>query len=137
MGWTFSRQTRDQLICELVKPDESKRARIEVVAHTLCGNVLWSVVRITAKQTGTINLTTGESTCYIRCDLLEGSGGEWGYKPLEESQHPYYYSCPLPYLDMAPAECPEWRDQVRAYHQQRREQRQRATPTVTQSRGDR
>ena len=137
MGWTFSRQTRDQLIRELIKPHESELARIDVVAHALFGNELWSVVRITAKQAGTIHLAIGESTCYIRCDLLEGSGGAWGYKPLEESQHPYYYSCPLHYLDMAPVECPEWRDQVRAYHRQRREQRQPATPAVTQSRGDR
>ena len=23
------------------------------------------------------------------------AANQWGYKPLEESMHPYYYSCPL------------------------------------------
>jgi hypothetical protein len=57
---------------------------------------------------------------YIGCHLLESSGGEWGYKSLDESVHPYYYSCPLRYLDMAPVRSSEWREGVRAYHAGRR-----------------
>ncbi|MGH8472386.1 MAG: hypothetical protein ACREVJ_08050 [Gammaproteobacteria bacterium] len=30
--------------------------------------------------------------------------------------HPYYYSCPLGYLKLAPADCAAWREGVRAYH---------------------
>ncbi|MCL1962055.1 MAG: hypothetical protein FWG56_09860, partial [Desulfovibrionaceae bacterium] len=30
---------------------------------------------------------------FIRCDLLDGSSGQWGHKPLEESMHPYYSGC--------------------------------------------
>lgn len=125
MGWYFSRQTRDQLIRELIDPQESERARSEVIAHAVRGNVLWSVVRVTAKQAGVLNLAAGESTTYIRCDLLQRSGDEWGYKPMDESMHPYYYSCPLRYLDMAPMRSAEWREGVRAYHAQRRMQRKR------------
>ena len=55
---------------------------------------------------------------------LERSGGQWGYKPLDESMHPYYYSCPLSYLDLAPEQSAEWRAGVRAYHARRR------TPTA-------
>lgn len=106
MGWYFSRQTRDQLIRELIEPQESESARSEVIAHALRGNVLWSVVRITAKQSGFMKLAAGDSINVIRCDLLQGSGGEWGHKPLDESMHPYYYSCPLRYLDMAPVQSP-------------------------------
>jgi len=120
MGWYFSRQTRDQLIRELIRPQESERARSEVIAHTLRGNVLWSVVRITVKQAGFMKLAAGDSINVIRCDLLQGSGGEWGHKPLDESMHPYYYSCPLRYLDMAPVRSSEWREGVRAYHAGRR-----------------
>lgn len=120
MGWYFSRQTRDQLIHELIEPQEAENARSEVIAHTLRGNVLWSVVRITAKQAGVMKLAAGDSINVIRCDLLQGSGGEWGYKPLDESMHPYYYSCPLRYLDMAPVQSPEWREGVLAHHASRR-----------------
>jgi len=120
MGWYFSRQTRDQLIRELIEPQEAENARSEVIAHTLRGNVLWSVVRITAKQAGVMKLAAGDSINVIRCDLLQGSGGEWGYKPLDESMHPYYYSCPLRYLDMAPVQSPEWREGVLAHHASRR-----------------
>jgi hypothetical protein len=123
MGWYFSRQSRDQLIRELIEPQESERARSVVLAHTLRSNVLWSLVRVTAKQAGALDLAVGESTTFIRCDLLQGSGGEWGYKPMDESMHPYYYSCPLRYLDRAPVRCAEWREGVRAYHAQRRAQR--------------
>lgn len=120
MGWYFSRQSRAQLIQELIQPQEGERAHYEVIAHALRGNVLWSVVRVTAKHDGIFGLSIGESTSFIRCDLLQGSGDEWGHKPLEESMHPYYYSCPLRYLDMAPEQCRDWREGVRAYHASRR-----------------
>jgi hypothetical protein len=38
--------------------------------------------------------------------------------------HPYYYSCPLSYLDLAPEQSADWRAGVRAYHVRRR------TPTA-------
>ena len=120
MGWYFARQSRDQLIRELIEPQESERARSEVIAHALRSNVLWSVVRVTAKHAGVLDLAVGESTTFIRCDLLQSSRGEWGHKPLDESMHPYYYSCPLRYLDLAPVRSAEWREGVRAYHARRR-----------------
>ena len=75
--------------------------------------------RITAKVADIFGLNAGESTAFIRCDLLQGSGNDWGHKPLEEAMHPYYYSCPLRYLDMAPEQCRDWRDGVRAHHARR------------------
>lgn len=116
MGWYFRRCSRDDLVAELIKPSDTDRARIDVIAHTVTENVLWSVVRVTAKQSGIMNLAIGQSCSYIRCDLLEQHGDEWGYKPLDESMHPYYYNCPLAYLELAPVQCPEWREHVRAYH---------------------
>jgi hypothetical protein len=36
---------------------------------------------------------------------------------MSEQVHPYYYSCPLAYLDMVPeVKCEEWRALVREYH---------------------
>ncbi|WP_240754701.1 hypothetical protein [Parasulfuritortus cantonensis] len=40
----------------------------------------------------------------------------WGYKDLCESMGPYYYTCPLSYLDMVPVANADWRGQVRAWH---------------------
>lgn len=116
MGWYFRRCSRDELIGELIKPSETDRVQTEVIAHTVIDNVLWSVRRATAKQPGFMNLAIGQSYSYIRCDLLDQCGDKCGYKLLDESMHPYYYTCPLAYLELAPVQCPEWRERVRAYH---------------------
>lgn len=121
MGWLFTSRTRSELIRDLIQPEEHERATVRVVAHTLRGNVLWSVAEVTAKVEGVHpDLAPGESMRYIRCDLLQRSGGQWGYKGMDESMHPYYYSCPLSYLDLAPERSADWRAGVRAYHARRR-----------------
>ncbi|WP_313024515.1 hypothetical protein [Pseudomonas lopnurensis] len=122
MGWYYSRQSRAELIRELIQPQETERASVRIIAHTLRGNVLWSVAELTAKVEGVHkDLAPGDSMRYIRCDLLHGSGGEWGYKPMDESVHPYYYTCPLSYLEMTKEVSPDWREHVRAYHARRRQ----------------
>jgi hypothetical protein len=127
MGWTFSRQSRAELIRRLVRSKETEDASIVVVAHTLRGTVLWSVVEVTAKRSGVFEgLSPGQTGRYILCDLLVRACDEWGHKPLDESMHPFYYSCPLRYLDMAPVRCADWRQRVRAFHEQRRK---RVKPT--------
>lgn len=126
MGWYFSPQSRSELIAELIAPQVTERASVKVIAHALRGNVLWSVAEVTARAEGVHrDLAPGQSLRYIRCDLLERSGNQWGYKPLDESMHPYYYSCPLSYLDLAPEQSADWRAGVRAYHARRR------TPTAS------
>ncbi|MBB1606112.1 MULTISPECIES: hypothetical protein [unclassified Pseudomonas] len=128
MGWLFSSRTRAELIRDLTQPEDQARARVHVIAHTLRGNVLWSVTEVTAKTEGVHpDLAPGESMRYIRCDLLQRRGGEWGYKAMDESMAPYYYSCPLRYLDMAKELSPGWREKVRAHHARRR---QSATATA-------
>lgn len=117
MGWSFSPQSRSELIAELIAPCENERVRREIIAHALRGNVLWSVAEVTAKAEGAYRgLAPGQSVRFIRCHLLEGSAGGWGCKALDESMHPYYYSCPLSYLDMAPEQSEAWRAGVRTYH---------------------
>ena len=79
MGWYFSPQSRSELIAELIAPQETERASVKVIAHNMRGNVLWSVVEMTAKVEGVHrDLAPGQSLRYIRCDLLERSGGQWG-----------------------------------------------------------
>ena len=121
MGRYFSPKSRSELIAELIEPQETERASVKVIAHTLRGNVLWSVVEMTAKVEGVHrDLLPGQSLRTIRCDLLQRSGNQWGYKSLDESMHPYYYSCPLSYLSLAPEQSVDWRAGVRAYHARRR-----------------
>lgn len=117
MGWYFAPTSRSQLIAEIIAAKESERASMTIIAHALRGKVLWSVAEVTAKTEGAYRgLAPGQSVRFIRCHLLEGSGGQWGCKALDESMHPYYYSCPLSYLDMAPERSEAWRAGVRAYH---------------------
>lgn len=119
MGWYFSSLSRSELAARLIATQETERARVAVIAHALLDEVLWSVVEVTAKAAGVHrDLAPGQSMRYIHCDLLECSDGQWGYKPLEESMHPYCYSCPLDFLDLAPERCPAWREGVRDFHRQ-------------------
>lgn len=121
MGWLFGWDTKKDLIKHRVKRERSKTGTTwTCLAHCYRGNrfsgVLWSVWARRSND--------GDEVRYIACDLLrcvpqkEDSGcGWWGYKDMEEVAHPYYYSCPISYLDMAPVACPEWREKVREYHQ--------------------
>ena len=63
---------------------------------------------------------------WITCDLLRYQMGYgWGYKDMEESMHPCYYSCPLGYLDMVPIDQyggnDQWREAVKVHHARRTE----------------
>lgn len=119
MGWLFTNQSKSLLIEALTSDYDSVQIRSQMLAHYLAiDDVLWSVVKLTAKQHGlpSLCLDAGQSANYIRCDLLEGSTSGWGYKTIEEAMGPYYYSCPLAFLDMAAVQSQAWRNKVREYH---------------------
>ena len=131
MGWLFTRgSTRKDLIEERSKDWE--RTSGEMLVKTIClahcyrgGNfsgVLWAVWERT--------FIGGEQPTerWITCDLLRYQRDYgWGYKDMDESMFPYYFSCPLGYLDMVPIDQyggnTEWRDCVRRYHAQQAEKR--------------
>ncbi|WP_024530469.1 hypothetical protein [Serratia fonticola] len=113
MGWLFSHRSRRELIAALIQTDDTENYQHVTLAHALRGIVLWSVVQSTPKDPAKAPRTA------IHCTLMQGSGGSWGYKAMDESVHPYYYSCPKRYLTMAPEICPEWREKVLAHHQRR------------------
>ena len=119
MGWLFTAQTKAQLIRELIAPNENERLKSKVLDFEICEDGLWSLVHVTAKSGSVHFLAEGESTTYIRLDLLEQSSDGWGYKTLDESAHPYYYSCPLRILEAAPVQSEKWRELVRASHAQK------------------
>ena len=117
MGWLFkSGYNKSDLIKHLIKPEENEQRRIETLRHCVRGNVLWSVVEITEKQE---NRRWRVIACHLLAAHSDGFG--WGYKDMQESCHPLYYSCPLKYLELVPEVANEsWREGVRSYHQRHR-----------------
>ena len=123
MGWYYSAAwaTRKDVIAELTKGCDTENVTAKALKHCYRGNawsgVLWTVVEIEQKE-------TGKKERYIACDLIRYSNvspAGFGYKPLDESMGPYYYSCPLGYLDMVTeVKNQNWRDQVEAYHAKRK-----------------
>ncbi len=111
MGWSFTMDaTRADIIGERIEAWSSETHAGRTLRHCTKGNVLWTVWEFTDKRAGTTELDIG-------CDLLQGYPGYgWGYKNMGESMHPYYYSCPLAYLEMVPVACDKWREGVYEYH---------------------
>jgi len=137
MGWLFTvGSTRRELIAE--RTQNWQRASNEILVESTClahcfrgghfSGVLWSVWERTFTKDGHEVEPTQR---WIACDLLQYSKSNdgWGYKDMEESMGPYFYSCPLGYLGMVPIEQfggnEEWRKGVQSYHQRLKEKRAR------------
>lgn len=112
MGWLFKSdmKTKEQMIAHRIRRQENEDGIWETLDHSVRGNVLWYVQQITSKE-------TGESKKYIACDLIKCERGYgWGYKDMDESMGPCYYSCPLKFFKMVPEPCndtaKEWRKKV-------------------------
>lgn len=101
MGYMFSRQTKAELVEEL------KRDNPLITEWSLNGNELWGLYPISTNQ---------PSDLMIVLFLLASHGDEYGYQVMDESAQPYYYTCPLKFLNKAVELSPEWRTNVRAYH---------------------
>ena len=110
--------------------DDGTTIKTTCLAHCFRGNcfsgVLWSVFERTFVREGA---KTESEQRWIQCDLMQYSRSDdgWGYKDMDESMHPFYYSCPKKYLGMVPLETyggnAEWREQVRQYHERQLEKR--------------
>jgi hypothetical protein len=114
MGWLFHHgATRADIIKHCTRFEENDYGRWTTLEHCTRGNVLWRVFEWHRKDTGVTRNIIG---CYL---LAADAASGWGYKDLDESMCPYYYSCPPAYLDMAPETNAEWRRRVREHHAQR------------------
>jgi hypothetical protein len=136
MGWLFTPgSNRKSLIKDRTSDwqrtnDDGTTIKTTCLAHCFRGNcfsgVLWSVFERTFVRD---DLSTQPSQRWIQCDLLQYSRSDdgRGYRDMEESMHPYYYSCPNKYLDLVPIETyggnAAWRDGVRKHHQASLEKR--------------
>ena len=120
MGVYFSWPTRTDLVQSLIRSAHDNNILFETLEYTLCGNVLWSLVQLTALHDSP-ERPAGHSTTLICYDLLLLSDGQWGHSSLTEADEPHDYTCPLSWLSLAPVRSPVWRERVMAYHQSRRE----------------
>jgi hypothetical protein len=136
MGWLFKNgYSRRDLIEERAKSWETTSGEMLVksacLAHCYRGGIfsgiLWAVWERTFSKDRQIICPTER---WITCDLLRYQKDfGWGYKDLEESMHPYYYSCPLSYLELVPIDQhggnSQWREGVQRYHALQAEKRRR------------
>ena len=134
MGWFYpTGATRKDLIEERVRSWETEANGVTVtstcLAHRYRGNVSSAVLCSVWERTFSKDGEQVESEQrWIVCDLLRSQRDYgWGYKDMEESMHPYYYSCPQKYLNLVPLDQyggnAEWREQVRQHHQRQLEKR--------------
>ncbi|EOB8995972.1 hypothetical protein, partial [Pseudomonas aeruginosa] len=119
MGWLFSHQTKEDLLRELLAPTSTFAGSTKVLAHAVSGNELWTVVKRTFHLAGFyFGKPAGHSITMIELHLLDCSAGQWGYKTIPESAGPFYYGCPLEFLDLAHDEVnQEWRERLTHEHQ--------------------
>ena len=105
MGWLFGWNSRKELAEHLIHGNG-----VRTLKHCFKGNNLWAVQEWTDKD--------GVVRPFIALYMLKGrsdSRDGWGYKDLDESAGPYYYTCPVSYLDMVPdpgGYATEWREKV-------------------------
>ena len=128
MGWLFGWNTRKELADHLISGNG-----VHTLKHCFKGNNLWAVQEYTypartyddkphpkAGQTTrfiALYLIKGRDKCNPRTGKYDSHG--WGYKDMDETAGPYYYNCPLSYLDMVPdpmtTHSTPWRVLVREY----------------------
>lgn len=133
MGWYYPHGVnRKELIAE--RTENWERDTGDTLVKSTClkhcyrggvfSGVLWSVWERTFTKDGK---EVQPSQRWIGVDLLHCHQGEWGYKPLEELMGPYYFSCPLSYLDLVPLDRyggnSEWREAVIEHHRRQAEKR--------------
>jgi len=115
MGWYYTNgASKTDIVRELTEMDDNGTARIRTLRHCLRDNVLWALVEVER-----YGAEPSDSKRYIACYLLQRGDNGWGYKPMSESMHPYYYSCPLSYLNACPETNRDWRAEVRSRHQKK------------------
>jgi hypothetical protein len=134
MGWYYRNGgTRKELISELtesgkIATDQGSELITNCLASCYRGGVfsgvLWGVwERNVLKDSQQVEPTHR----WVTCDILQCQKGDWGHKPLSESMHPYFYSCPLGYLKMVPIEIyggnEEWRELVHRNHNEQADKR--------------
>jgi hypothetical protein len=108
MGWTYSTKwnTKNDMLHYLVGtfPNDS----CHFVAKEQDYSILWTV-------------SPFKSSKIIVCTLLQPSGNGWGYKMMDEVMGPFFYSCPIEFLELTDSseyKNDGWRLNVIEFHSQ-------------------
>jgi len=106
MGWTHSPSWKGPVQLALFLQG-SMKAKASALMLEDKQYVLWMIC----------TLENGED--FISAALLDGSEHGWGCKVMDEVMHPFYYSCPLEFLertDSSPHKDESWRLKVIRNH---------------------
>lgn len=120
MGTYGGYPSRKALVDEVTAGFENDTRKVTLLAKYFSGNHLWCVFEVESKPQ--FPGSPVEKSRWIELFLISRWGeGNWAYKPMEESTGPYYYSCPLSFLDMVPEpprpkDYQDWRAKVREFH---------------------
>jgi hypothetical protein len=112
MGFLITKQSKAELVAEL------KRNYSTITEWSLVGNHLWGLYPVTTTHGG--KFAIGDLVIHLFLIKSFGDGG-YGYKCLSESARPYYYTCPLKFLDKAVELSADWRNDVRTHHKTKAE----------------
>lgn len=114
MGWTFLHNAPDKR--QVIEMCTRSSDTLKCVMKAVHGNHLWTVWENSVTKKKSIILF-----------LLGKDRGNWGYKDITEIMGPWEYDCPLSFLDAVPEpdtrSAKEWREKVRAYHDQEKSRR--------------
>jgi hypothetical protein len=83
-------------------------AGMEILACKNTKSGQWSVLKNT------------EGVVFIVLDLITKNDGVYYVKSIQECMHPFYYDCPVEFLDLAPVDNQEWRDGVKEFSAKRK-----------------
>ena len=110
MGWLFSPRwgNKEELRRHLIDDNGLK-----TIKSCWKGNNLWAVQECTEGK------YAGQKFIALYLCRNGGKYEGWDYKDMDETAGPYYYNCPLSYLDMVPdpmtTHSTPWRERVRKY----------------------
>lgn len=103
MGWVFlyDAPNKSDVVADCTRGSDT----IKCIRKTTVGYELWTVWH---------NIKTNEKVIILF--LLAKQNGNWGYKNMSEAMHPYFYKCPLSFLNEVPVSNQDWRNKVIDYH---------------------
>jgi hypothetical protein len=115
MGWLYGWHSREDLIKHLVDEPISYRTIAHRATYEDHQAILWAVHEFPVD----CEVEQYRGKRFIACYLMgyDRRDSTHGYKDMEESMGPFFYSCPLIFLVHAPEVANQaWRDGVAKFH---------------------
>jgi hypothetical protein len=112
MGWTYSREWENKEDVVDYLKDCYNDGIVHSETYEEGQHILWTILCIKD------NLADN-SKYLIVCDLISPSQYGWGHKTIDEMMGPFYYSCPIHFLNLTEKseyKNKGWRKNVVEYH---------------------